>query len=137
MKELRFLSDIVQGAGKDKRKVAVLHGLGGIGKTEIVLCYAWQNGATYTSILWIHAATTEVLKRSFMSAAQNLIQHLAVNYSHGQPDYTEIACDLGIAGLIDASGKLVYNPESDDQQRIMGALPRWLSMKGNDQWLLV
>jgi hypothetical protein len=137
MKELQLLSDIVKGAGKDQRKVAVLLGLGGIGKTEIVLHYAWQNDAVYTSIIWIHAATTEVLKRSFMSAAQCLIQHLAINYNLGKPDYTEIACDLGIAGLINPSGQLVNNAESDDQQRIMGVLPKWLSMKGNDQWLLV
>jgi hypothetical protein len=137
VKELKLLSDIVQGAGKNQRKVAVLHGLGGIGKTDIALQYVWQNCAVYTSILWIHAATAEVLKCSFMSVVQNLIQHLAASYHPGQPDYTEIACDLGIAGLINSSGQLIYNAESDDQERIVGALPKWLSMEGNDQWLLV
>src|ERR1700689_2915925 len=97
VKELQHLSDIVQGAGKDQRKVAVLHGLGGIGKTDIVAEYSWKNFAAYTSILWIHAATAEVLKSSFMLAAQNLIKHLAANYSPGKPDFTEIAHDLGIA----------------------------------------
>ena len=137
MKELKLLSDIVQGAGKNQRKVAVLHGLGGIGKTDIALQYVWQNHAAYTSILWIHAATAEVLKCSFMSFAQNLIQHLAASYHPGQPDYTEIACDLGIAGLINTSGHLIYNAESDDQEKIVGVLSKWFSMEGNDQWLLV
>jgi hypothetical protein len=137
MKELQQLSDIVQGAGKDQRKVAVLHGLGGIGKTDIVAEYAWQNCAAYTSILWIHASTTEVLKCSFMLAVQNLIQHLVANYSPRKPDFTEIACDLGIAGLIDMSGQLVYKAGSDDEERIVGALPKWLATKGNDQWLLI
>ena len=136
-KELQLLSDIVKGASKDQRKVAVLHGLGGIGKTDIAVQYVWQNLAAYTSVLWIHSTTTEILRRSFMIAAQNLVQHLAANYAPGQPDYTVIACDLGIAGLINASGHLIYNPESDDQERIVGALPKWLSMEGNDQWLLV
>src|SRR6204780_1348861 len=112
VKELQHLSDIVQGAGKNQRKVAVLHGLGGIGKTDIALQYVWQNCAVYTSILWIHAATAEVLKCSFMSVVQNLIQHLAASYHPGQPDYTEIACDLGIAGLINSSGQLIYNAGS-------------------------
>jgi hypothetical protein len=136
-KELQLLSDIVKGAGKDQRKVAVLHGLGGIGKTDIVLHYAWQNAAAYTSVLWIHSATKEVLKRSLMIAAQNLIQHLAAHCAPGKPDYTAIACDLGIAGLINASGQLVYNPESDSQEKVEGALCKWLSMEGNDQWLLI
>jgi hypothetical protein len=136
-KELKLLSEIVEGAGKDQRKVAVLHGLGGIGKTDIVAQYALQNHASYTSILWMHAATAEVLNCSFMSATDNLIQHLAANDGFGQPDYTEIACDLGIAGLINKHGHLVYNAESDDQERIVGALTKWLSMEGNDHWLLV
>jgi AAA ATPase domain len=135
--ELQLLSDIVEGAGKGQRKIAVLHGLGGIGKTNIVIQYAWQNLAVYTSVWWIHSATTEVLKQSLVTAVQNLIHHLAANHPSGQPDYITIACDLGIAGLIDASGQLVYSSESDDQERVEGALSKWLSMDRNDMWLLV
>ena len=136
-KELWLLSDIVKGAGKNQRKVAVLHGLGGIGKTDIVLQYAWQNVAVYTSVLWIHSATKEVLKRSLVIATENLIQHLAAHCAPGQPDYTVIACDLGIAGLINSFGQLAYNTESDGQEKVEGALCKWLSMEGNDQWLLI
>ena len=136
-KELQLLSDIVRGAGKDQRKIAVLHGLGGIGKTDIVLQYAWQNVTAYTSVLWIDSATKEVLKRSLIIAAQNLIQHLAARCVPGQLDYTAIARDLGIAGLINASGQLVYSPESDGQEKVECALCKWLSMEGNDQWLLI
>jgi AAA ATPase domain len=136
-KELQLLSDIVEGAGKGQRKIAVLHGLGGIGKTNIVIQYAWQNLAVYTSVWWIHSATAEVLKQSLMTAVQNLIHHLAANHPSGQLDYIAIACDLGITGLIDASGQLVYSPESDDQERVEGALSKWLSMDRNDMWLLV
>jgi hypothetical protein len=136
-KELQMLSDIVNGAGKDQCKVAVLHGLGGIGKTHIVLEYIWQNLAAYSAVFWIHSATTEVLKCSLITAAQHLIQHLAACYTSGQPDYTAIARDLGIAGLINESGQLTYNAESDDQQKVDGAMCKWLSMEGNDKWLLV
>jgi len=136
-KGLQLLSDIVEGAGKGQHKIAVLHGLGGIGKTNIVVQYAWQNLAVHTSVWWIHPATTEVLKQSLMTAAQNLICHLAANYASGQPDYIAIACDLGIAGLIDASGQLVFSAESNDQERIEGALSKWLSKNGNDMWFLV
>ena len=66
-----------------------------------------------------------------------LIHHLAANYASGQPDYIVIACDLGIAGLIDASDQLVYSAESNDQERVEGALSKWLSMDGNNMWLLV
>ena len=72
-----------------------------------------------------------------MTATQHLIHHLAANYASGQPDYIVIARDLGIAGLIDASGQLVYSAESNDQERVEGGLSKWLSMDGNDMWLLV
>jgi hypothetical protein len=35
------------------------------------------------------------------------------------------------------SGQLVYKTGSDDQDKIVGALPKWLSMEGNDHWLLI
>ena len=136
-KELLRLSDIVHGAGKDRRKVAVLLGLGDIGKTDIVLEYVWQKYAVYTHVLWIHAATAEALNSSFIAVVRMLIEHLVRSYSPGQPDFAEIARDLGIAGLINVSGQLVYDTETDDQARIMGALPKWLGTEGNDRWLLV
>jgi hypothetical protein len=136
-KELQQLSDIIKGGGKGQRKVAVLHGLGGIGKTNIVCEYAWRNRAAYSCIIWIHAGTAEVLKHSFTSVVKVLIWHLAANSSCAEPNYAEIARDLGIPGLIGTSGQLVYNTESDDQDRIVDAVLKWLSLDGNDNWLLV
>ena len=135
--ELKQLSDIVQGAGRNQRKIAVLHGLGGIGKTNIVLQYAWQMHATYSCIVWIHAASTETLKLSFIQVVESLIQHLAEKFGYSQPDFTKIAADLGIHGLISLSGQLVYNAQSTDLDKIVAAVPKWLSKEGNDQWLLV
>jgi hypothetical protein len=136
-KELQQLSDIVAGAGRNQRKVAVLHGLGGIGKTSIVLHHAWKNCAAHSSIIWIHAATAEVLRSSFIQVVESLIQHLAVNCRSAQPNYVQIAHELGIPGLISTSGQLMYNAEFCDQDKIVDAVSKWLSMDGNDNWLLI
>jgi hypothetical protein len=136
-KELQQLSDIIKGGGKGQRKVAVLHGLGGIGKTNIVCEYAWRNRTAYSCVIWIHAGTAEVLENSFISVVKVLVRHLAANSSCAGPNYAEIACGLGIPGLISTSGQLVYNTESDDQDRIVEAVLKWLSLDGNDNWLLV
>jgi hypothetical protein len=135
-KELLWLSDIVKDVNTDQCKVAVLYSRGGMGKTDIVAHYAWQSHAIYTSILWIDAATVEALNHSFMKAIWNIIQH-AANYSPERPDYAGVADDLGIASLVDPLGQLVLHPGSDNQDRIMGALFKWLTMEGNDKWLLV
>ena len=135
--ELKQLSDIVQGAGRNQRKIAVLHGLGGIGKTNIVLQYAWQEYATYSCIVWICAASTETLRLSFIQVVESLIEHLTAKFGYPHPDFTKIAAYLGIHGLIDFSGQLVYNVQSTDLDKIVAAVPKWLSQDGNDQWLLV
>jgi len=136
-KELQQLSDIVADAGRDQCKIAVLHGLGGMGKTSIVLHYAWQNYTRYSAIIWIHAATVEMLRSSFIHVAEALIQHLAVNYGSAGPGYIQIASRLGIPGLINASGQLMYNAESNDQDKIINAVSKWLATNGNDNWLLI
>ncbi|HTD20025.1 MAG TPA: helix-turn-helix domain-containing protein, partial [Ktedonobacteraceae bacterium] len=47
----------------------VLHGLGGIGKTQIAVEYAYRHAQEYTAIFWIGAETPESIASSFLSIA--------------------------------------------------------------------
>ncbi|HEX6480559.1 MAG TPA: helix-turn-helix domain-containing protein [Ktedonobacteraceae bacterium] len=47
----------------------VLHGLGGVGKTQIAVEYAYRHAQEYTAILWIDAETPESIASSFLSVA--------------------------------------------------------------------
>lgn len=47
----------------------ILHGLGGIGKTQIAVEYAYRHAQEYTAIFWIGAATPESIASSFLSIA--------------------------------------------------------------------
>jgi len=47
----------------------VLHGLGGIGKTQIAVEYAYRHAQEYTAVFWIGAETPESLASSFLSIA--------------------------------------------------------------------
>ena len=49
-----------------------LHGLGGIGKTQVALEYAYRHALEYTAIFWIGAETTESIAASFFSIADVL-----------------------------------------------------------------
>lgn len=42
----------------------VLHGLGGMGKSEVALQFAWQNTSSFPAILWV---TAENLEKTFLS----------------------------------------------------------------------
>ncbi|KAJ5725136.1 uncharacterized protein N7483_006493 [Penicillium malachiteum] len=50
-----------------------LHGLAGMGKTQIALHFAHQHTCTYPVILWFNSETEESLKQSFSSAAAKLL----------------------------------------------------------------
>ena len=50
-----------------------LYGLGGIGKTQIALEYAYLYAPAYTAILWVSAETSETLLASFNSLADVLL----------------------------------------------------------------
>ena len=49
-----------------------LSGLGGIGKTQMAIEYAFQHASEYTAVFWIGADTYETLTASFISIAEIL-----------------------------------------------------------------
>ena len=50
----------------------VLSGLGGIGKTQLAVEYAYRHQQDYQVVLWAHAETTEALTRSYTEIAKLL-----------------------------------------------------------------
>lgn len=53
-------------------QAVTLHGLGGIGKTQVALEYAYQYGQRYQAVFWIEAETEESLQASFLRLANIL-----------------------------------------------------------------
>jgi hypothetical protein len=135
--ELERLTEIVNGDGTQTRTIAVLYGLGGMGKTEIVLEHVYQSLDRYSSIFWIHGATKETAYNGFIGIAQRLIHHYAANWPNGNLDYVQIACKLHIPGLIDSNGQLLVDKGPDAKKNIVQAVKIWLSSDGNSKWLLV
>jgi len=54
-----------------------LHGLGGIGKTQIALEYAHRYEQLYSAILWVDAKDRTVLESSGVRILQQLVYHYA------------------------------------------------------------
>lgn len=132
---LLHIHEVLQGAAHEH--IAVLHGLGGIGKTQIATQYAYSYAKDYTSVWWVNAKTTSSLSRDFLKIAQELILHHArVRTRTGQqPDYSWIAALLGMpAGAVDETGKLVGLVDTGP---IIEAVRSWLADPGNQKWLLV
>ena len=54
------------------QRAVVIHGLGGLGKTEIALAFAHQSEGSYDSVLWVSAETPEKVQTSFSEIAVKL-----------------------------------------------------------------
>jgi transcriptional regulator with XRE-family HTH domain len=51
---------------------SALHGLGGVGKTQIALEYAYQHALSYHAVFWIEAETAEQIIASLLRIAETL-----------------------------------------------------------------
>jgi tetratricopeptide (TPR) repeat protein len=95
------------------RRTAVVHGLGGIGKTQLAIAYIKRHRLDNSAAIWLNAKDETALKQSFARAAEWILRHHpAVTY---------------IAGAL----------ESQDLDETMKAVKRWLDEPMNNRWLLV
>ncbi|KAF3922957.1 hypothetical protein ABW20_dc0101966 [Dactylellina cionopaga] len=116
-------------------RVFVLIGIGGIGKTQIALEYAYREQSNYSAIFWLSAASENTIRASFVEILQRIIeaQVQKISWPQSGPNYAIIASKLGMSGLVDDSG--IVDPQNPEV--IKSALFQWLQLPGNGQWLLI
>ncbi|KAH0613051.1 uncharacterized protein H6S33_009431 [Morchella sextelata] len=118
------------------RRVVVLHGLGGIGKTEIALAYAFKYRHEYTAVFWIDATNSQTATLGLLQIVQGLIdanitdEYLAI-------DCATIARRLGIPGLVQEDGLLNSNLGEVDKERVIKAAKRLVETEENKNVLII
>ena len=96
-----------------ERKIVFLHGLGGIGKSQLAIEFAKKHRRDYTAVLWLNAKTEDTLKRSFAANARRLPKKC---FTHD----------------------LLDGPQDETAlSAILLEMKTWLNLPGNDQWLLI
>src|ERR1700684_1605649 len=58
--------------GDGSRRTVVLHGLGGIGKTQLSIAYAKRHKDNYSAVFWLNIKDEDSLKQSFAKAAKKI-----------------------------------------------------------------
>jgi hypothetical protein len=121
---------------EEEPRIIVLQGMGGIGKTQVLLEYVYQHHAESSSVFWVNATSKETTTAGFRSIVQRLVDHHANLMSASSlPDYGQIALGLGISGLLNPDGQI--RAEDEVNERIVAAVKRWWAQEENDNWLLV
>jgi hypothetical protein len=97
-----------------RREIVIVHGLGGIGKTQLAVEFVRKHRYRFSAVLWLDGSSEASLKQSFVNIVQTLPR-------------SELTAD-GAALL---SGATV---EADVAVR---ECQRWLSIPSNPHWLLL
>ena len=63
------------------RKTVVVHGLGGMGKTQLALEYAEQHRKEYSAVFWVNSKSEDMLKQGYAAAAGRIYrEHPSLMY---------------------------------------------------------
>jgi hypothetical protein len=95
------------------RSAVVLHGLGGIGKTQLAIEYIKHHREKYTAIFWLNANDVPSLKLSFRAIAQQILK------TH--PSTSTLAS-------VDLNG---------DLDQVVRSAIAWLDHRVNKRWLMI
>ncbi|KAH6653642.1 kinesin light chain [Truncatella angustata] len=95
------------------RRIVTLHGLGGIGKTQLAVAYTKRYRNEYSAIFWFNIKDETSLQQSFSRVARQILQQ--------HPDASHLS------GL---------DPQQNAEE-VFEAVKAWLSLPGNNRWLLV
>lgn len=121
---------------EEESHIIILQGMGGIGKTQILLEYVYEHHAELSSVFWVNATSKESTTAGFRSIIQRLVgRHVNLMSASSLPDYGQIALGLGISGLLNPDGQI--RAEDEVNERIVAAVKRWWAQEENDNWLLV
>jgi hypothetical protein len=99
-------------ADRKRRKIFVVHGLGGMGKTQLCVEYVREHKEDFTAVFWLNGSSKDVLRQSLANALASVVMEGSLS--------TEL-------------------PASDtrDVDEAIAASHKWLSSETNTGWLLV
>lgn len=100
-------------SGDGSRRAVVLHGLGGMGKTQLAVVYAKQHKDNYSAIFWLNIKDEDSLKQGFAKVAKQI--------SREHP--------------------LAIRPRTVDMNEnldeVVDTVKAWLSLPCNTRWLII
>ncbi|KAH8593059.1 hypothetical protein B0O99DRAFT_743067 [Bisporella sp. PMI_857] len=107
------LAEIHKNLGGDgSRRTVVLHGLGGIGKTQLAVAYAKRHKDNYSAIFWLSIKDEDSLKQSFAKVARQILREYP-------------------------SARRLSTVDMKNIDDVIDAVKAWLSLPHNTRWLML
>jgi hypothetical protein len=111
--EMSLISTFFQSTNEETRqRVFVVHGMGGIGKTQLCVEYARKHKDDFDAIFWMDGSSKDALRQSLASAALRLPSGLP-------PE------------------RALPSQGAKDMDEAIATFVGWLSLSRNNNWLLV
>jgi len=110
------------------RKIVVLHGLGGMGKSSIALEYSFLYSHLYTAVFWVDVTNRTSLSRS----ARYIAEHIVADHAMQEHPHASI---LELRNCLSPKGQISSGAAAE--LRVTTAVKEWLAAKHNEEWLLV
>jgi hypothetical protein len=96
------------------RKILVLGGMGGIGKTQIAIRYAKRHYASYLSVFWVNATSESALRTSLRRLAPQILPGETVNQLDDDQLWAQIS--LWLSKLENSRWLLIFDNHDDPNQ---------------------
>ena len=109
--ELTDIHGILSGDGS--RHTVVLHGLGGIGKTQLTVAYAKRHKDNYSAVFWLNIKDEDSLKQSFAKIARQILREHPL------------------------ASRLSSVDVKENLDEVIDAVKAWLSLPNNTRWLMI
>ncbi|KAI9784312.1 MAG: hypothetical protein M1839_002373 [Geoglossum umbratile] len=108
--ELRDIHEALRGDGS--RRTVVLHGLGGIGKTQLATAYAKRHKDNYSAIFWLNIRDEDSLKQSFANVAKQILREYP-------------------------SARWLSSVNMKNLDEVIDAVKAWQGLTYNTRWLMI
>jgi hypothetical protein len=108
--ELREIHKVLSGDGS--RRTVVLHGLGGIGKTQLAVAYAKRYKDNYSAIFWLNIKDEDSLKQSFARVARQILREYPL-------------------------ARWLSSVDMKNLDDVIDAVKAWLGLPYNTRWLML
>ncbi|KAK0388963.1 hypothetical protein NLU13_2540 [Sarocladium strictum] len=108
------IEDVLLDDSSDQCRIFVLHGMGGIGKTQLAMNFAYKYKNMFDSVFWLQAQTEDALRQSLVRSAKRIPRD-----------------------QISEKSRRANPADASEQQEIIDEVLEWLGQEGNSNWLLV